>query len=502
MTKQPAPPSKEDPILPPSWFPGPVALLAGAILLLALVKPLLPLTDQATGRHLALGRIMVEKQQIPQYDQLGFLYTDREYLDFEWLFNAGSWLIFTGLGLDSLVFLTFILFSLTLCVMLRHLLDNGVSMPVALTGIVMLSAANYVHLLARPIIFTYFFLTLVIWLWTKILLHRGKKNCWWLPFIFLLWANIHPGFASGLLFMGLSLLGAMWEQRDQGFQKFKFAWILLGICSLVTLINPYGWKLHALIVHQVFHSKSLNQIQEFLPPDFLHPNGAVSALALVLLSILIVILRRKEKIGMQDLLPALVFLFFAIKVQRHILLLLPVVLLPLCRVWDQWLFSLFHDFWKKRADRYTAIALHARADVFWVLAAMVAAGFFFHQSFSPHLRIGSNSFTPQAEEFVRQNLGLFRRPFTSTVQAGNLLFYFHPDLKVSFDDRVDFYQDADCFAHLAAVNGEKGWIDFFKQHAFDSAILYPTDPLVEKLQQRPDWQEIYADPGLVVFKAR
>lgn len=492
-------PPTDGPLLP-SWMPGPLALLAWAVLALAFIKPFVPLSDQATGRHLTAGKVILEQQHIPQLDSLSYLYASRDYLDFEWLFDTGSRFIFNEAGLDVLVFLTFAVFALTLCIMLRHLLRNGVSLPPALCGVLLLASANYVHLLARPVILTYFFLALVVALWIRVLAQEKTKSAWCLPLIFLFWANIHPGFASGLLFMGLSLLGAMWDGRARGFSPFKPAWFLLGLCTLVTLANPYGWKLHTLILHQVFHSKSLGQVQEFLPPDFLHPNGAVFALEVVLLSLFVLAVRRKEKLAAREILPLLVFLFFALRTQRHILLFLPVALLPLCRSWEAWLAALFGASWRERCRRYTAIALHARWDAAWILTGLLVLGALFHLS-KPPLRIGTVFFTPQAETFVGEHLDHFQRPFTSSIQAGNLLFYFHPRLKVSFDDRVDFYQDNDTFAHLAAVKAEGDWRGFLKKQAFDSALLYPTDPLAERLRHEPGWTEIYSDAGMVIFQA-
>lgn len=501
MTKQTDSLPEESTPLLPSWFPGPVALLAWAVLALALVKPALPLGDQATGRHLASGQIILQQRRIPETDPLGFLYSSREYLNFEWLFDAGSRLVLNGLGLGTLVFLTFILFTLTLCIMLRHLLNNGISLPLALGGTILLAAANYVHLLARPVIFTYFFLVLVVSIWTRVLSRGAEKTAWCLPLIFLFWANVHPGFSSGLMFMGLSLVGAMWDERKEGLCHFKKAWVVLAACSLVTLINPYGWKLQALIVHQVLNSKSLGLVQEFLPPDFSHPNGAVSALAVVLVSGFVLGMRSKGRLWARDILPVLLFLFFALRVQRHILLFLPVVLLPFCRVWDEWLLSVFRDSWKERRDRYAAIAMQAKRETAWVLAGILLIGFLFRLAPPPSLRIGADSFTSGAEQFVREHLDLFQRPFTSTIQAGNLLFYFHPQLKVSFDDRVDFYQDKDSFAHLDAVNAERDWRGFLRKNAFDSALLYPTDLLASRLRTEPGWTEIYSDSGIVIFKA-
>lgn len=490
----------ENPVLP-AWFPGPLAFFSWAILAVALIKPALPLEDQGTGRHLATGQAILDAGRLPATDPLGFLYADRPYLDFEWLFDVLSRLSVNAFGLSALSLAAFGLFALTILILLKHLLENGISLPVALAGGLLACTANYVHLLARPVIFTYFFLAATVLLWRRIL-QKGPVPAHWgiFPALFLFWANTHPGFVSGLVFMGLSLAGAWWDERKEKTPRHRQSAALLAACGLITLVNPYGIKLHALIFHQVFHSKSLAYVQEFLPPDFTRPNGAVLVLAVMLASGFILGLRRQGRLRASDVLPTLFFLFFALRAQRHILLFIPVVLFPLMAAWDAWFLSSLPPFLRERVAAHTRLALQARHDGIWGLAGFAAISVLFHLSFSPQLRVGGKSLSPDAERFIESHLEQLQRPFTSTLQAGNLLFYFHPRLKISFDDRVDFYQDTESFAHVRAINLQGDWRGFLKRHRFGSALLAPSDPLAEALRHEPDWSRLYADPALVIFK--
>ena len=60
-----------------------------------------------------------------------------------------------------------------------------------------------------------------------------------------------------------------------------------------TLINPYGFHLHEKILYQVFVSKTLGLVQEFLPPDFFNPNSAV-IFFMIYLALLPFILKSKR----------------------------------------------------------------------------------------------------------------------------------------------------------------------------------------------------------------
>lgn len=500
MTSAPRSSSSENEIRLPAWFPGPLALLAWVVLALAFLRPELPLTDQATGRHLTTGKVILEERGIPEHDPLSYLYADRPYLNFEWLFDTGSRLILDHIGLPALVFLTYIIFTLTLCFALRFLLENRISLPVALAGTALLAMGNYVHFLTRPVICSYFFLILVVWLWNRVLDDRSTRSVLLLPLVYIFWANIHPGFASGLLFMASSLGGALLDAGRKNWIKIRPACLIFGLCALATLVNPFGWHLHQLVLHQVLHSRSLGQVQEFLPPSFAHLNGAVLAFLCILVSAFFLGLRQHGRLTLRLVLPTLIFLYFAFKVQRHILLFLPIILLPWARMLDQWLqsFSAFRE----RFRSYTQLAGQSRHDLAWAFAAIVLLGLLFLPAMLPKLRVGSSFFSPSAQAFVAEHIGRFQKPFTSTIQAGNLLFYFHPQLKVSFDDRVDFYQDEDSFAHLSAVNAQGDWRGFLRKFDFDSAFLYPTDPLAEALRHDPAWREIYSDASLLIFEKK
>src|SRR5207245_10043497 len=82
---------------------------------------------------------------------------------------------------------------------------------------------------------------------------------WALPPLFLLWANLHGGFPAGLFTLGtvlavsasIRLLISHWPSVADHLNEPILAWpqirhlaLMIGLSSLVTLINPYGWRLH------------------------------------------------------------------------------------------------------------------------------------------------------------------------------------------------------------------------------------------------------------------
>jgi hypothetical protein len=481
------------------WLPGPMAVLFFALLFLALIKPTIPLTDQATGRHLATGKIILEAGQLPHMEKLNYLYPNDQTVNLEWLFDVASRLIINYGDLGVYVYLVFVLYALTICLFFKHLLDQKMTLITAVTAAVLLACANYVHLLARPVIVTYFFFVLVMMIWQRILNGECEKRHFWiLPVIFLIWANVHPGFTASIVYMGLSLAGLWCDGKNKNVRIFRSACLSITLNLLVTLINPIGWGLHGMIAHQVLNSRSLSYVQEFLPPDFTKPNAAILVFEIVLLVGFLFGIRRKESFCFKDIFPIFFFLFFALRAQRHILLFLPVTIPLLVAAVDDWLKKVLSTDIKKRIQVYTKMANDVRFEYAWMLVGITITGLLFLSLDSKNLRIGGKAFSAEAEEAIREYKHCLKRPFTSSIVAGNLLYYY-PEIKVSFDDRVDFYQDKKTFEHLEAINMIGDWKLFLETNAFDSAILATTDPLSEGLRTIPNWQEMYRDSFLVLW---
>ncbi|HEX4579318.1 MAG TPA: hypothetical protein VH498_04870, partial [Candidatus Dormibacteraeota bacterium] len=120
-------------------------------------------------------------------------------------------------------------------------------------------------------------LTFALLCWSLFLLdrhlRRGGRAIWLLVPVFLLWANLHAGFAVGLgllaVALGAGLLDALWRRQLDAVQRRRLltAAMTLLLCAVVALINPNGIALYryALLgstpaAHRL--------IQEWQSPDF------------------------------------------------------------------------------------------------------------------------------------------------------------------------------------------------------------------------------------------
>ena len=192
------------------------------------------------GWHLQAGNY-IRAHGIPAHDI--YTYTARSYrwVDFEWGNDVILSLVY-GLGgyaLASVLFTT--LWSLAL------LIAGG--FRARLFVLVAATAAILPYVGIRTLAWTVFFLALVLY----ILRSPRQRLRWWLPLLFLFWANVHAGFIAGLAILAYF---ALQERRK------TTAYQLL-LCFLVTFVNPYGPRLYGEIFRTLLDAKLHTQVIEW-----------------------------------------------------------------------------------------------------------------------------------------------------------------------------------------------------------------------------------------------
>ncbi len=199
--------------------------------------------DPDLWHRLALGEYLFRTGHFPLGETFSYLADYREIPDHEW----GSAVIFyaiyraagsAGFG-TAMVGLKLATLAVTITLVVwAGLRRHRPSVPLAAFYAVVLFALlpSFLSTL-RCMVFTHIFFAL--WLYWYECERTGRRIPGWAyALTMLLWANLHGGFAIGL--MWLALVAAI-----EYFQKGPWAvwvWRLLA-CALVTLINPFGWDL-------------------------------------------------------------------------------------------------------------------------------------------------------------------------------------------------------------------------------------------------------------------
>jgi len=254
---------------PPAWFrflaPSASDLIFIILLVTMTAGVLAPrlLGDASIGWHIRNGELMLQSHSITRTDPFSVTMAGRTWYAWEWLYDAGIAAVHHQFGLNGVVLFTAVL-ALSL-------------------------GASTIHLFARPHVLSW--LLSVIWFQ---LLDSSKENrLWWLPALMLLWVNVHGGFVLGFALLGLYLLSSTiryfrcrLEDMHRNIAQPLRRLALLTVASLlVSLINPYGYKLHVHVYRYLSSRWLMNHIDEFLSPNF---HGVAQQCFVIILLITIV----------------------------------------------------------------------------------------------------------------------------------------------------------------------------------------------------------------------
>jgi len=123
-------------------------------------------------------------------------------------------------GLPLVCAFCYAIFAATILGIYRTLLQSGLSLSIVLlvTGVAFLTL--HIHFSARPVLFTYLFMALVVEVWRR--RTQPLKRDWLiLPLVFVAWANLHAGWLAALLFLVISLAGRLLDRIFSGWMAMK-----------------------------------------------------------------------------------------------------------------------------------------------------------------------------------------------------------------------------------------------------------------------------------------
>jgi hypothetical protein len=459
--------------------------------------------DPAVGRHLRTGEMILATHQVPRTDPLSFTHAGQPWVDYEWGFEATIGELNRAGGLALVGAFCAAIFAATMLGVYRTLVHCGVSLVAGMfvTGVVFLTL--HLHYSARPLLFTYLFLALVVEVWFRQVQPR-RRDWIFLPIVFVAWANLHAGWAAALAFLTLAIFGRLLDRlthRVTGEDAPLIPWIgLTLLCALAASFNPWGWTLYHRIFAYATSYKSIGLLDESVSPNFAGPSmSALTLLFIIGVLVLARLIRRAPLWRWETVVPVLFFLDEGLKAQRQVLLLAEVAAVPVARDLQALLEGRAFPFWRDRLRQFAERQRFAQGDAWIALAALVVLTLLFLPG-SPARRIDvGKSVTPRLVAFIRQHPDRFARPLVTTWNAGPLLWDLRPGFRVSFDDRFDFYGDKTAYSFVNLYAAVPGWRDTIEKGGYDSAILDPGLQLNQLLHLTPAWHEVYRDDHAVVY---
>jgi len=258
--------------------------------------------DPGVGWHLKTGEYILDTGHVPTEDPFLYYTEPRKWVSDQWLSDVflsslharGSWpLVY---GVLTVIFLFIFFFFLY-----RGAVNHTGSLIASSFSTLLAFKLAQIHFILRPVMFGFLLFTLV---YLKIFkLHTSLQNdgtraalielkyaYFFLPPLFMLWANLHPSFILGLLFICLLPAALIAEkilfEQSSGSLNTRFFLLLFGlpaICFLATLINPYFLELHTSILALGSNEFFMNYHMEWQSPDFKAFEGLLFQIILLII---------------------------------------------------------------------------------------------------------------------------------------------------------------------------------------------------------------------------
>jgi len=479
----------------------PELAVIGLVIALAIYRFSATVVDPDLGGHLKFGQVVWETGRIAQPDPFSYVTGGDVWVNHEWLAEVIWYLAFAVGGPAALIGLKVGLAVLVSALVCWHLLRQGVTrLRTAVVVLLMLHFFLITLITVRPLILSYLLFLLVLLLIQE--MANGRiRLVWTIPLLFVLWANLHPGFLAGLAVLGI------WSAVELGIRRFKKSatslpsapsdLAILGVFIagvLATAINPYGIHLWGFLYRTATVPRP--DITEWQPIVLVTQYGFTYFLFLALAVWGTSCSRRPRQPALLAVLICTGLLpFVAIRHTPIAALGIAVLAGPhMADAWERWSHG-------RRSSKAAGNPNLRR----WFGGAALAGSVLVIALSAPNFSciriiptIGG-AYPARAIALIKQsdvhaNLAI---DFDWGLYA---IYHLGPAVKVSLDGRREtMYRPAVYGESLQFMHGQGDWDALLRRHETDLALVRNGSPAFNLMKLRPGWNLIYEDPVAGLF---
>lgn len=454
------------------------------------------------GRHLKLGEVILNCRCVPSTNLFSYTNPDFPVVNHEWLTEVIFYLISNTFGLNALLVLKMLLIITSFSIIYSIALKKGSQFWVTIFSIPAITIFS-MRFSVLPELFSYLFISLFMMLLEK---YKETKKTYFLyplPFIELLWVNMHIYFIIGIAIYGLFVL----EQVLNSKRLNKKLLIIGLLIAASTLVNPAFLK-GALLPFTFSQNYGLNVEENSSPLKIFEPTTTNSNIAYTLVlqvvtfEILVIvfifgffsknILKNLFYSG-NGLIGALLGLLYT----RCISLFGLLGLIPLVKTSSLLETNLKNSVGTPLVNIFKAIVL-----------LLVCSIMLIHLKGLYDYKILQFGFIPSSEkaaEFIKQN-EIQGNIFNNYIIGNYLIFALYPEQKVYIDARPESYPASFFREYDRMMSDEEFFKTQVKKYDINAVVfnvLYEdpskSRPFLLRLLQGTEWSPVYADGTVTIF---
>ena len=473
--------------------------------------------DTDTWWHLQAGRVTLESGRILQTDVFSHTRAGQPWVNHSWLSQVILYLLFhqfryAGLGLFQALVVT-LAFA---CVYAQ--MEGDVFTRAFI--VILAAATSAVVWVARPQLLS-LLLTAVLCYLLYLYKWRGVNRLWLIPPLFVLWVNLHAGYALGFMVLAGFVAGEVlnnllvWvsPSRDEGTEHDDPAvpWrgialvVLVSLLSfLCLLLNPNTTRMWVYYLDTVRIGALQDFIQEWRSPDF-HPLYTQPFIWLLLATLAAIGLSGRRVDG-SDLALVAGFAYASLLAGRNIgpfaLVAAPVLSRHVRPTVERWLRAARARGWLQPPRRTTRLQPAGLALVNWLLLALVlvAAGVKTALPLRTDFNVENERRTlpVDAVEWIQEE----QPPapmFNSYNWGGYLIWRLWPDYLVFVDGRTDLFGDELLSQYLEVRFARPGFQGVLDEYGVNFVLTESGDFTDNFLALDDGWRLAYSDEVAVVY---
>jgi hypothetical protein len=459
--------------------------------------------DGDLPRHILTGNLILQTHHVSTTDIFSFRTTGYPSFPHEWLSQVIFATAYDWLGLDGIVLLTALIIMLTWGIVYSQAMLKSKSFFSALIFIALGVGAGQIHVLPRPHIFTY--ILTAIWIALLESMEENKTRSWWLlPFVMLLWVNLHGMFVLGIGILGIYLVGDFLERPAiSWFSTNKSRALLLagGLSLMATFFSPSGPMIWEAIASLGSNAYITSKIPEYQSPNF-HLLETWPFIIMLLLTI-IGFARRTERLSWTQSLLVVLFTGMALYTSRMIPIFAIVITPIAAQVVADWLRADYSQSRFFTIEKNIYRINSTSNGLIWIFVIVLFAASLLRSGVTLDPQGKGNVFDErffpvEAVSWLKTN-PQNGHMFNEFDWGGYLLLNLWPNQQIFMDGHTHIYGEKLTKEYEQVITQGKGWEQVLNKYDVNWAIVRANTSLAKALSSSASWTIAYEDKTAIIF---
>jgi hypothetical protein len=447
--------------------------------------------------HLRTGQYIAESRSIPRSDpSFAFTTAGKQWITHEWLSELLIWKLHEVSGLSGLSL--FFAGLITAAFALMYLRSPGKPYVAGFATLLGALAAIPVWNV-RPQIFTLFLLSLLILILETYFRNPRRRLLIPLPFMMLLWVNLHGGFLLGLVVMAAYLLGKALElyaglagddDLPLNYVRRDLVWLVavLLLCLALVGVHPAGYRILIYPLATLSSPAMQTYLTEWYSPNFHETYMLPLAVLLLGVTALGLFVRRRFGFTVIGLLAmsALATLRSVRNAPLFAVIAAPVLSSQLAAIVN---IRPSTEHPPRRVQALLAVLLA----VICLLAPLRILMRLDTQAQSEREEFPAGGVDWIAQNAPRGSL------FNTYHWGGYVMWRLNPRYQVFIDGRADLHGDEMLTQYAKIYNTQSGWEQALRGYGIHIALVEPGSLIAQRLAESPEWRRVYSDETSVVY---